>query len=185
MCLMIVLGTAHAQVGGGFMAGGVFSQVDGDAYGGYSKIGYHLGGFAYFAFSDRIELEPEILIGQRGARNANQGLIYHLRMNYIDVPVLVNFKLWGNSDNALVVQGGPYFGILFGANLGDRRLGTLDVTDRYKPLEIGGLAAMTYEFKESMGISFRWGASLNNILDSRNPWTRNRYLEVALRYKWR
>lgn len=188
LCTLLLLLTfstgAKAQVGGGAMAGLVFSQIDGDAFGGYGKFGYHLGGFSTFAFSDMLELEVEILLGQRGAREATDVFIYHRRLNYIDVPVLLNVRLFGSPGNGGMLQAGPYLGILYSANEGIKNLKS-DVTYQYKTVELGGLAAANMEFADNWAVSFRWGLSLNNILATRNPWTRNRYLEIALRYHWR
>ncbi len=57
--LLGIFGKAAAQnVGAGLIVAGVASQIDGDSWGGYNKLGYSLGGFAWYDFNDRISLEP-------------------------------------------------------------------------------------------------------------------------------
>lgn len=183
-CMLALATGLNAQVGGGIFVGAVASQIDGDQYGGYNKLGYHLGGYAFFAFNDVFEIEPEILIGQRGARQATETFIYHRRLNYIDVPVLVNARLDLGNDSKIMVQLGPYAGILFAANSGIKDF-KVDVSDQYKRLDFGGIAGITFEVQEKVGISLRSGISFNNIFIDRFPYTQNRYIELGLRYSWR
>lgn len=183
-CLLAFGVMLKAQVGGGLFISGIASQIDGDQYGGYNKLGYHLGGYAFFAFNEVFEIEPEILIGQRGARQATETFIYHRRLNYIDVPVLVNARLDVGGGSKIMFQLGPYAGILFAANSGIKDF-KLDVSHQYKKLDLGGIAGFTFEVQEKVGITMRSGLSFNNIFIDRFPYTQNRYIELGLRYSWR
>lgn len=75
------------------------SQIDGDTYGGYHKLGYYGGLLVNRQINERIEFELGITFLQKGSRkNANpveNDLSYYLvRLNYAEVPVqlLYNYK---------------------------------------------------------------------------------------------
>ncbi len=87
-----------------FSGGFVGSQVDGDTYGGYNKMGYFAGVGINRKFSKIMEAEFAITFLQKGARKnyqndsasiANGTLeFYLLRLNYVEVPMgfKVNYK---------------------------------------------------------------------------------------------
>lgn len=87
-----------------FMGGLVGSQVDGDTYAGYTKLGYFAGIGINRLFNKKLEAEFAITFLQKGARKnyqtdsasiANNALTFYLiRLNYVEVPLglKVNYK---------------------------------------------------------------------------------------------
>lgn len=92
----------------GVLAGANFSQVDGDDFKGYHKIGLNVGGIVYARLDEHLAASLEILFSQKGARgtittplvaNLNGSSIkqtstmtnYHLDLNYAEVPVMLNY----------------------------------------------------------------------------------------------
>ncbi|HTN46689.1 MAG TPA: porin family protein [Flavipsychrobacter sp.] len=84
---------------GGLLIGTNFSQVDGDSYAGYHKIGLNAGGIMYVNLADHLAGSVEILFSQKGSRghknleSANGALIskYRIDLNYAEVPVQINY----------------------------------------------------------------------------------------------
>jgi hypothetical protein len=85
---------------GGVLVGTNFTQVDGDAYAGYHKIGLNLGGIVYTRFSEHIAGSLEILFSQKGSRGhqvqpigATDSFItgYNINLNYAEVPLMLNY----------------------------------------------------------------------------------------------
>lgn len=84
---------------GGLLAGANFSQVDGDSYAGYHKIGMNVGGIMYTHFSDNLAGSLEILFSQKGSRghkaqeSGNGAIIskYRIDLNYAEIPVQINY----------------------------------------------------------------------------------------------
>lgn len=88
---------------GGLTAGGSLSQVDGDSYRGYDKMGLIAGGIVYIPFGDdmnmpiegTIALSMEVLYSQKGAKggiNQHYGVKSHsINLHYGEVPILLNF----------------------------------------------------------------------------------------------
>jgi hypothetical protein len=80
---------------GGLVAGMNFTQVDGDNYAGYHKVGINVGGIVYTKFDEHLAASIEILYSQKGARghyaqkNANNNIVdgYKATLNYAEVPL--------------------------------------------------------------------------------------------------
>jgi len=79
---------------GGLVAGANFTQLDGDNYAGYHKIGINAGGVVYTRFDEHLAASIEILYSQKGARGHKAQMVagaeinsYDLRLNYAEVPI--------------------------------------------------------------------------------------------------
>jgi hypothetical protein len=85
---------------GGLLVGGNFSQVDGDRFAGYHKVGFNVGGIVYAQFAEHIAGSIEILFSQKGSRahktqltttQAYNILTYNIDLNYAEVPLMLNY----------------------------------------------------------------------------------------------
>jgi len=84
---------------GGLVAGGNFSQVDGDDFKGYAKIGANFGGIVFAQLDEGFAISMEILYSQKGSRSkspaeAEPGLTitnYRIELNYAEVPIMLNY----------------------------------------------------------------------------------------------
>lgn len=84
---------------GGLLAGANFSQVDGDNFAGYHKVGLNLGGIVYTHLAEKLAASLEILYSQKGSRSnreqatATRGIItkYTINLNYVEVPLMLNY----------------------------------------------------------------------------------------------
>jgi hypothetical protein len=84
----------------GPIIGGNFTQVDGDNYAGYHKVGITVGGILYANLAEKIAASMEILYSQKGAtsnmvkESAIKGIIlnkYRLNLNYAEIPIQLNY----------------------------------------------------------------------------------------------
>jgi opacity protein-like surface antigen len=85
-----------------FSAGMIASQVDGDTYGGYSKIGYFLGIGINRQLSRLLEIEFALTLLQKGARhnyaldsasrNNPNNPFFLSRLSYLEVPLVLKFN---------------------------------------------------------------------------------------------
>jgi opacity protein-like surface antigen len=106
-----------------FMAGLVTSQVDGDTYDGYHKIGYYFGLGINRQLTKRTELEFGITFLQKGARknyaldsasrNNPNNQFYLIRLNYVEVPLVFRFtykkfKFEGGAAFAYLIKNPPH-----------------------------------------------------------------------------
>lgn len=79
---------------GGLVAGANFTQLDGDNYAGYHKVGLNLGGIMYARFDEHIAASIEILFSQKGAHGHKEQEVagayiqsYDVTLNYAEVPL--------------------------------------------------------------------------------------------------
>lgn len=87
---------------GGLVGGINFSQVDGDGYKGYSKMGYTGGGVLYLPFGDMdmtvisdatLALSLEVLFTQKGSKGAGAitgGIGQNINLQYAEIPLQLN-----------------------------------------------------------------------------------------------
>lgn len=85
---------------GGLLVGANFSQVDGDRYAGYHKVGLNAGGIMYMHLSGHLAASIEILFSQKGSRankpqasadNTFEIRSYNIGLNYAEVPIQLNY----------------------------------------------------------------------------------------------
>ncbi|MEI8280696.1 MAG: outer membrane beta-barrel protein [Bacteroidota bacterium] len=85
---------------GGLIIGSNFTQVDGDNFAGYHKMGLNVGGIVYATFSEHVAASLEILYSQKGSRSSVPTLSnsqayainkYGIDLNYAEVPVQINY----------------------------------------------------------------------------------------------
>ena len=103
-----VLGMAHSQTTIIPKAGVSIATLNesGDEAGDFdSKIGLLLGVGIEIGLSDKLAFQPEILYVQKGASDKSEGVEITFGLNYIEVPLLLKYKISG-----FYVNVGPYLG---------------------------------------------------------------------------
>ncbi len=147
---------------GGVTAGLVGSQVAGDTYSGYKKAGIFAGGYVGWEFTEHSGLQLELTYFQKGSRHNpdstnNYDPRYLLRLNYIEVPVLYQYKI-----KKWIFETGPSLGFL---------VGYFEDYDYGLPTTDNPPAVVTFQFNlgirffisDHWGIDFRTNNSLFNI----------------------
>ena len=90
--------TAVSQnIKGGLIAGVSTSQVSGDQLSGFNKAGLTAGALAKTSFSEKSEIEIELLYVQKGSvkninPDKNDNIYYRLKLNYVEVPLVYKYK---------------------------------------------------------------------------------------------
>ncbi len=103
---------------GGLLLGANASQIDGDGFSGYHKLGLNVGATVYWHFIPKVGVNLELLYSQKGSRGVHQSESpyfgayfeqYRIHLNYVEVPLIVNYFISqkyhigvGASYNALV-----------------------------------------------------------------------------------
>jgi hypothetical protein len=147
---------------GGPKAGIAFTQVDGDGYGGYHKVGFNLGGFVYRPVSknQKWDLQFEIEYIQKGSRKTpdyDTGDLddYKLTLNYIQLPILLRYNM-----RHISLEGGVSIGSLFASK---EVFNELEGGDPFKTMEFAVLLGLNYHFNPKLWISGRYSISLSRI----------------------
>jgi hypothetical protein len=84
---------------GGLIGGLNFSQVDGDSYAGYHKVGFNAGGIVYVNLAENLASSLELLYSQKGSRGHQEQesgahtLIreYKINLDYAEIAVQLNY----------------------------------------------------------------------------------------------
>lgn len=152
------------------------------------KLGINLGGFAEFAVSDKLFVQPELLFSTQGANSKATGLTAdsQLNLNYLNIPVMVKYYVI----DKLSLEAGPQIGFLVSAKENDTDPYThksviLDVKNEYKSLDFGFNLGAGYDFSSNISAGLRYNIGMSNI-DSQNlPIdAKNRVLSLSASYKF-
>mgnify|MGYP001266353853 CR=1 FL=1 len=153
-------------------AGEVFDQVQGSASNeSSSRIGVSGGGYVRFPITDRIGFQPEVLFAMKGVQTyqASSGGTFSARINYLDVPLLIRYRLTStdNTDPPYIgyVHAGPAFGIKMSSSAkfdGPGNTKDLDIDSALKSLDLGLAVGGGIEFKRYL-IEGRFTAGLTDV----------------------
>lgn len=128
-CLFLCV---HSQIQGqgefGFKIGGNISRINGHFE--YYKTTYRPGfqaGFSYkHLLGETIFIRPEIAFTQKGGKidykiygetGSDYELYGYQKVNYLELPLNIDFKLGSNEKNFMYVSIGAYYAIAVGGNL--------------------------------------------------------------------
>jgi hypothetical protein len=182
---MILLAQAvNAQFTAGVKGGANLTKIDGKSFKEEFKTGYLLGGFAMIGLGEKFALQPEVLWNQSVTRvDTSFKTVYqsafqevkdgNVKLNYLSVPVLLNYKLIGNF---LSLQVGPQFGILI--NKDDNLLE--NGRQAFKSGDFSMLGGAQIKISKFVG-SARYVVGLNNLndIDNKDKW-KSQGLQLAV-----
>jgi hypothetical protein len=155
--------SAQRAFRGGALLGGVTSQISGDRLQGFDQFGLSGGFFAEAPLSDYLSLELDILFVQKGSRKipnhkAGDFDTYNLRLNYIEVPVMLKFDVKG-----FHVGAGAYGAILTSSR---ERINDFEIQGApFKGPDAGFIGTVEYEFKEKWRLVGRYSNSVISVRD--------------------
>jgi hypothetical protein len=119
LAALFISSAVMAQFHIGVKGGANVTKVDGYSFKDKFTYGYHLGGFAEIGLGRKFWIQPEVLFNQYSTtldsnyNNVYENIFTHgqrdVKLNYLSVPILLNYKLLGNF---LSLQAGPQFSVL-------------------------------------------------------------------------
>lgn len=189
---------------GGVFTGFSASQIDGDTYAGYDKLGLVGGAFVNRDLSQRYNLQFEMLYIQKGARknqnpDAGDYSIHVVDLKYVELPLLIKYKLYKFNER-VSFEFGLSAAVLIKSTRKDEH-GKTSITNPYKKSDFCTNIGVNYEIIDNLSINLRYSYSLffTPILSSVNktrwmiPWTQyifsqgqyNNILAFTLRYQFR
>ncbi len=149
----------------GILAGINASQVSGDTYGGFNKAGLLIGVYSDIDVKNNLNLQFEINYSQKGSRknpksDETDTDFFLLRMNYIEVPVMLRWK-----KKNFTYEAGLYLGQLVGDHLEDEN-GVFELDpnlNQFSQTDFGGLIGLNYNFTEHLIMNWRLNNSITTI----------------------
>ncbi|WP_149242855.1 porin family protein [Dyadobacter sp. 32] len=156
--LMVTLSTfAMAQTFSfGPKAGINISNYSGGDINSDAKVGYHIGGLLNFGFGEIFSIQPEVLFSTQGAKVENAGSKTNYKINYLNVPVMLKFRI----ANGFYIEGGPQAGFRLSENIPDQT-----INDFAKQLDLSAGAGLGYQSDAGIGIGLRYMAGLSKVGD--------------------
>lgn len=159
--ILLCAGTLYAQRfrAGGVLVGLTASQIDGDNYRGYGKVGVQGGGWVRTMFTYTLGGQMEIRYVQKGAlkRNTvNDPTYRRTALHNIDIPLMAQYIY--NENLVLELGIGPE--ILIYVKQEDEN-GELPIPDpQYNRFTMSAIAGLGYHFLEVLYVHFRFNYSI-------------------------
>lgn len=158
------LANAQENFNWGFKEGMSFSQVSGNPYKGFRKMGFAGGVFVQFRLSDYLNIATEAAYVECGGLKRlkyDKGHIdrYFLQLNYIQCPLLFQIHI-----ERFGIELGPGYGLL----LNSKEIDVIDGipysgTNSFKKEDINYNVGLTYGFESRFGLNLRYTNSINPI----------------------
>jgi len=176
-----VLGTSHAQqrFSAGLILGLNFSQIDGDFYAGYHKVGLVGGLQGLVKIKEKVDVGIELRYSQIGSRSVpnNQNTInpFNASFNYAEIPVTLIYKDWHIEDEdyyRIHFHGGLTYGRLISTNIKNPESSSFtELLDFFNDNYFGYLVGFTYFINEKFGATVRFNRSITFLYknDDTNP----------------
>jgi hypothetical protein len=180
LCALIIVCTTWAQSSRLGIKGGLNVSTlsdDNDELG--SRLGFHAGLLAHLHLSPQLALQPEVVYSSQGAKYTVLDGEHSLALNYVNVPVMLQYMF----DNGFRLQTGPQVGFLAGVN--DKREGTETnnfTSDDFKTVDFAWSAGLGYLTQSGLGVDARYNFGLSNINDFGDAKRRNNVFQVGLFY---
>lgn len=143
-------------------AGVCGTQVDGDSYGGYNKLGYVAGVHANRKMAEKTEFSIGLSYVQKGSRSnaTNQNpYFYVLRLHYVEVPWMFIY----NYKNKYRFEGGVSGAYLFNSYEANSQIGTYK--GALKKYDFCYNLGVGYKLNEKVFFNLRYNYSLLPIRD--------------------
>jgi len=141
------------------------SQVEGDGFGGYNKVGLIIGGFTNTQLSEKWSAQFEIYYTNKGSRknaNPDRGDFSSLKvtLDYIEIPVALRYHY-----KKFLFEGGLYFGRLINDNI-ENEFGQLPTQSTpFKSYDFGAFLGFYYQLNDHFVFNLR---SKNSVLPIRD-----------------
>lgn len=174
LAVLFVSSSLMAQFHIGMKGGANITKIDGYSFKDRFTYGYHLGGFAEIGLGGKLGIQPEVLFNQYSTTiDSNYNQVHQnvfnpgqrdVKLNYLSIPILVNYKLLGNF---LSLQAGPQFSVLMKQ---DKTL-LQNGGDAFKNGDFAMLGGVQLQLS-AIRLSGRYAVGLNNIsdLDNKDRW---------------
>jgi hypothetical protein len=168
MALILAIVTARLfpqTFHGGIMAGITASQVDGDSYAGFNKVGLQGGVYVNTMLVGRLGARMEIKYAARGARkpvSSDDTQVYQLTLHYIDLPVMLHYDIYRITRLELGIVPGYLFDKQ-GKDNGGRLPESFLVA--FRKFDLGSLIGISLILSDRFSLNLRYSYSLLSIRD--------------------
>lgn len=158
----------------GVKAGLNFASLGGDAVYNYSyKPGFHAGVAVDVPFSDKLSVQPEVLVSLQGSGGF---FLEDLNFFYLNFPIMGKYNIW----DELHIEAGPQIGFLLSNNLDGNSFGGGDDFDATNGFDMGLALGAGYRLNDNFYFQLRYSAGIINAI--KDVTSKNRVLQVSAIY---
>lgn len=144
------------------------SQINGDGYGGYNKLGIIAGGLVNTKISNHWSSQFELYYIKKGSQknphpDKEDYESFNLNIHYIEMPIVIRYHY-----EKFNFEAGLYGARMFKHDVSDQ-FGKTEIYDPpIKDWDLGGLIGFSYQFKERIEFNLRSKTSFIPIRDFNN-----------------
>lgn len=146
-----------------------------------TKAGLHAGLLGHIHITKSFAVQPEILFSAQGAKYTTAGVTTKLNLNYLNVPILLQYMF----DNGFRFEAGPQVGFLLTAKA-DNGTTKTDIKSDLKPLDVGLAVGLGYiHVPSGFGVDARYNLGVSNINDNSSVKANNRGFQLGVFYQFK
>ncbi len=173
---VLVFSQTHVRLG---LKGGLnVSNIMGDNFDYNPRVSFHTGGVAHIHLTDRWALQPELVFSGQGAKYSNSGNDYITKLDYLNVPFLVQFM----TGSGFRVETGPQLGFLIKARSKVNEGVNNNINDSFKPVDFSWAFGAGFLFPSGFGLDARYNLGISKINEIGGTDLRNSVFQVGLFY---
>jgi len=180
LCTLFTTATIFAQYSSiGLKAGLNVSNLDNSGFDMGSKLGFHGGLLAHVHLAPSLALQPEVMYSNQGAKYTIAGVEHDLNLNYINIPVQLQYMF----NNGFRLQTGPQVGFLAGVKDKVNESETNYFTSQdFKTVDFSWSAGLSYLSASGLGVDGRYNFGISDINNAGSNEIKNNVFQLGLFY---
>jgi hypothetical protein len=180
LCALSLTATVFAQQAAiGLKAGLNVANLKNSGYDMGSKLGFNGGLLAHIHLSPNLALQPEAVYSSQGAKYTVSGSEHNLSLNYINIPLQLQYMF----ANGFRLQTGPQVGFLAGVKdkIGNNETGYFTSQD-FKTVDFSWSAGLSYLSTSGLGVDGRYNFGISDINNTGGNEIKNNVFQLGLFY---
>ena len=167
---------------GGVLVGVIAAQVDGDAWGGYHKLGLQGGIYSKYQFNEKWDLSLEVKYIQKGSFQTFKDdpmSNFKIALAYVELPLIINY----NYNKKISFGGGLSYAYLVSAQVDDAG-GTIGQEHlNYRKYDVNLMSRFKYQLNDHIWFDLRFAYSLFSIKEDQYNRQWNNLFALGLGYE--
>lgn len=156
---MITAGVNAQEINFGAKAGANFASLSGDLGDDIDgRTSFNVGVVANIGISEKFAVQPEIVYSSQGGSSEIQGEDFTVKFDYINVPILADFKV----GEGFSLQAGPQVGFNITSEV-DADGGSADIED-VETVDLSLAFGAQYKLDQGIFFQARYGLGLSDII---------------------
>ena len=180
LCALSLTAISFAQQASiGLKAGLNVANLKNSGYDMGSKLGFNGGLLAHIHLTPNLALQPEVVYSSQGAKYTVSGEEHTLSLNYINIPLQLQYMF----ENGFRLQTGPQLGFLAGVKdkIGSSETGYFTSQD-FKTVDFSWSAGLSYLSTSGLGVDGRYNFGISNINNAGGNEIKNNVFQLGLFY---